>query len=183
MQFSERIRIKFTKEIDAMDVHFTLMNIRKMATESQVEFAYRVNKIAANNNVAEPSTVKCIIAALNGDPVYAGIQNTRFNTLDELTSQFEYCEMMSAMKDCKKKPKLQTQFKVEDKSFNSTALRCFKCNERGHKKADCPTSTNVVTKKDEPNKVRISCTYCKFTGHTEDRCFKNRRKLKMKWQL
>lgn len=151
IQFSERLTTKFTKELDAMDVHFTLMNIRKTATESHVEFAYRVNGIAAKNNVAEPSTVKYIIAALISDPIYAGIQNTRSSTLDELTSQFEYCEMMSAMTDCKKKSKLQTQFKVEDKSFN-----CFKCNERGHRKAVCPTSTNLVIKKEERSKPSIS---------------------------
>lgn len=69
------------------------------------------------------------------------------------------------MTDCKKKSKLQTQIKIEDQSFNSTSLRCFKCNERGHKKADCLTSTNELIMKEEPNKVRISCTYCKFTGH------------------
>ena len=54
-EFYCRIRAKFTKERDTMDVHFTLMNIQKMAIESYVEFAYRVNEIAANNNVEEQS--------------------------------------------------------------------------------------------------------------------------------
>ena len=177
-QFEEKIRIKFTKNLDAIDVHFQLMNIKKKVTESYVEFAYRVNEIAANSNVAEPSAVKYIIAALINDPIYNGIQNIRFNKLDELTNQFEYCEMMNTMTDSKKRIKFQTQSKHEEKSLNS--LRCFKCNEHGHKKADCGsnvTNSNVIRKEDQ-NKVKISCTYCKFTGHTEDRFYKKQRDMK-----
>ena len=43
--------------------NFSLMNVKKMTSASYVEFAYRVNEIAENNNVAEPSAVKYIIAA------------------------------------------------------------------------------------------------------------------------
>ena len=39
------------------------MNVKKMTSSSYVEFAYRVNEIAANNNAAEPSAVKFIKAA------------------------------------------------------------------------------------------------------------------------
>ena len=175
-QFSCQIKAKFNKELDAIDVHFILMNVRKMASESYIEFSYRVNELAANNNVAEPSAVKYIIAALGNDSIYAGIVNTRFSTLDELTSHFQYCEMMSAMNDFKKKSKLHSShssFKSEPSGFSS--LRCFKCNEQGHKKVDCHSSPNVVIKKEEPIKVRVTCTYCKFTGHTEDRCFKKKK--------
>ena len=29
-----------------------------------------------------------------------------------------------------------------------------------------------------PHKVKISCSYCKFTSHTEDRCFKKQKHMK-----
>ena len=110
------------------------MNFEKMASESYVEFAYRVNDIAANNNVAEPSAVKYITAALGNDTMYAGIANTRFNTLDEFISHFQYCELMGAMNDFKKKTKLQSSqstFKLEPSG--STLLQCFKCNKNSIK--------------------------------------------------
>ena len=72
-----------------------------MVTKSYKEFAYRVNEVAANRN------------ALNNDPIYNGIQNIRFNKLDDLTSQFEYCEIMIAMTDCYKHQSFKHNLKLK----------------------------------------------------------------------
>ena len=121
-QFAEKIKSKFAKEID---VHFNLSHVRKMASESYLEFAYRINAIAANNQIAEPSAIKYIITALAYDRIYPGISKTRFNTLDEFTAQLQYCEMLESVQECKRKPKSGSFGRPYDKSPQSSTLRCF----------------------------------------------------------
>ena len=166
-QFAESIKSKFDNSVDAMDVHFKLMNIKKLSTESYVEFAYKVNEIASNNGIAEASAVKYIIAALSADPIYQGIITGRYNTLDDLTTQLNYFEMMTSVSDFKKRNDVATTSKGDIKK---PLIRCFKCNEKGHKKTDCPK--DQVFKKEVQ---KVTCNYCKFVGHNEEKCYKKQK--------
>jgi hypothetical protein len=63
---------------------------------------------------------------------------------------------------------------------------CSLCGKQGHKSVDCYTrpenayknSRNKVNQQalvaTSPQRSTISCTYCKKTGHTEKKCFKER---------
>ena len=49
-------------------------------------------------------------------------------------------------------------------------MRCFGCNEIGHKKQDCPNS-NAKGNNKRKNSPEVQCEYCARNGHGEQDCY------------
>jgi hypothetical protein len=96
-------------------------------------------------------------------------------------------EMILAAIKPKGKPKFKKQFKG----------KCRLCGTKGHKAADCwdndknkskcpnnyTTRTPDTPSSQNPQKKKLKCDYCHKEGHTIERCYKRRKKIRKKVKI
>ena len=53
--------------------------------------------------------------------------------------------------------------------------KCFNCLKSGHKASECKEKRNYYNINWNINAKKMSCTYCKMTGHEQEHCFQYKR--------
>lgn len=176
--FKGNLTRKFEKAIDPVKAHFTLLKVKRNNEESLIKFAYRINLMAKNNGLDEEAAVKYIVNASVDEQVYTMISTTQFKNLEQLTDKLQYCEVMVMMKNMDVSNKTEESSKVRTSSLPKTVLRCYSCQEIGHRAAYCPNKIKLeVQQKIETLQPRAAkfCGYCKMTNHTEEKCYRKER--------
>lgn len=64
----------------------------------------------------------------------------------------------------------KTRF-TESHIRNKRQIKCFTCNQTGHKSFSCPKNTNSNMPVNESFDANKTCTFCKKSGHLENSCF------------
>jgi len=164
---------KYSKDMDMIENIGKLKNV--------------VHKLTSLNQlISEEMVITRILTALPEEYQYFSCawDSTRKEdrTLENLCARLTAEEQKAANRD-----ETENAFKAENKYSKDaiSKMRCFKCNEAGHKKVNCPTLSKATRpcsicgksnhlEKDcyfGKNKNEKRCAICRRTNHTASECF------------
>lgn len=162
--FKDKITKSFRRAVSLADVHSQLSQMTKKDDETYELFAYRVKALGKPYGVDEKSLISYVVRGLSNDPAYQALIGKSFTEYDTFVETLRECEVNLKMRRPRPSNPNKKPGKGDGKSENSdekstqSKIRCFNCNEHGHKSSSC-------TKPKKPQ-----CSNCKKYGHTEPEC-------------
>lgn len=161
---------EFTVEVKSSEIHAELAGAQKRKSETSIEFAYRVKRIAGQGNVDEPSLNDYIINGLGASrPEKASLFEARdFAELRRKLVAYDKAnpalltKLPSSRGDTKEeKPRFQTMSRPYGASAGPSRVdqvkRCYSCGKTGHMAKECA----------RPN---VQCFRCGEMGHISPAC-------------
>lgn len=103
-----------------------------------------------------------------------GLDSVEVNQLATANNYTQLEDLLTYLRSCDRN--YGGKRRVEGESERSK-IRCFNCNDKGHKSAQCPKRRNNSQNSSYSSTSKIVCSFCHKIGHYERDC---RKKLKVK---
>lgn len=178
--FKAKITEEFARTVNLAEVHANLRKMAKEKSETFYYYAYRVRMYGKQHGVEDPEIITYVINGLQRESIYNTLAIMKFATFPELIQVLKNYETNLSLKvytnnqqtppaSGKSSTKWEKERADKDESASSSKMRCYNCNELGHKAPKCP-------------KPKMRCSKCRYLGHSADQC-KSSNEMKVMRQL
>lgn len=159
----------------AKDIYEELRSMKKIPTESNLEFAYRARRIAKRGNVDDPSLVSYIVRGL-GNVWFLSPSLYESKTFEELKNKLEVYDHTRPPRTNFvpiQRVSVMNSGGVSQDLNDANTRKCFKCDQPGHIARDCRTCFKCGVSGHMARFCRLNepqCSKCRGFGHTSQIC-------------
>lgn len=169
---------RFQPVRNEMEIFHRMKNRKKQHNETYSQYVYDIMRIARQGCFSEAAIMTCIIENITDQMVSKMLALTPYRNVDEMLivlQRFDSTNAVSKAPNFTDKPKYRdvnrsnntTTTKPDVNNDPSSSLRCYNCNNKGHRSINCS----------QPQR-RERCEYCNKTGHSQADCYKRKNSSK-----